>query len=219
LRDSQLGTPTGILVSLRDVSKRKEAEDRLEEDNRKLASQAARDGLTGLLNRRSFDEALSREFRRSKRESRPLGLIMLDVDKFKSFNDLYGHPAGDACLRSVSAAITGMLQRPGDCAARYGGEEFAILLPNTDEAGAIEVAERIRLAARALKRQHAGTRANCVTISAGAASVVPGAALASADGLVQTADRALYAAKRAGRDQVVGASSLDSAPQTHASSR
>jgi PAS domain S-box-containing protein len=101
LRDSQRAMPTGILVSLRDVSKRKEAEDRLEEDNRKLASEAARDGLTGLLNRRSFDEALKREFRRSKRESKPLGLVMLDIDKFKSFNDLYGHPAGDACLRAV----------------------------------------------------------------------------------------------------------------------
>jgi diguanylate cyclase (GGDEF)-like protein/PAS domain S-box-containing protein len=211
LRDAQRGTPTGIIGSLRDASKRKEAEDRLEQDNRQLASQAAKDGLTGLLNRRSFDEALDREFRRAKRESTPLGLVMIDVDKFKSFNDLYGHPAGDACLRSVSAAIAGMLQRPGDSAARYGGEEFAVLLPNTDEAGAIEVAERIRIAVKELKRQHSGTRRNCVTISAGAAAIASGATLSSADGLVQAADCALYAAKHAGRDHVIGATSLDRA--------
>jgi diguanylate cyclase (GGDEF)-like protein len=137
--------------------------------------------------------------------------VMIDVDKFKSFNDLYGHPAGDACLRSVSAAIAGMLQRPGDSAARYGGEEFAVLLPNTDEAGAIEVAERIRIAVKELKRQHSGTRRNCVTISAGAAAIVSGATLSSADGLVQAADCALYAAKHAGRDHVIGATSLDRA--------
>ena len=218
LRDAQRGTPTGIIGSLRDASKRKEAEDRLEQDNRQLASQAAKDGLTGLLNRRSFDEALDREFRRSKRESTPLGLVMIDVDKFKSFNDLYGHPAGDACLRSVSAAIAGMLQRPGDSAARYGGEEFAVLLPNTDEAGAIEVAERIRLAVKDLKREHSGTHRNCVTISAGAASIVADAALSSPDLLVQAADRALYAAKRAGRDHVVGSTSPDGAPNPRAAS-
>jgi diguanylate cyclase (GGDEF)-like protein/PAS domain S-box-containing protein len=209
LRDSQTGAPSGILGSLRDASKRKEAAERLEQDNRQLASQAAEDGLTGLKNRRGFDEAVDREFRRCKREAAPLGLVMIDVDDFKSFNDLYGHPAGDACLRSVSAAIASALQRPGDCAARYGGEEFVILLPNTDEAGAVEVAERIRLAVRRLRLEHSGTSAGHVSISAGAAALAAGGAKAGPDMLIQAADRALYAAKSAGRDAIVAAASLE----------
>lgn len=207
LRDSQTGAPSGIVGSLRDVSKRKEAEDRLERDNRQLALQAAKDGVTGLLNRRAFDETLHREFRRSIRESGRLGLIMIDVDDFKSFNDLYGHPAGDACLRSVGAAIAGALQRPGDCAARYGGEEFAVLLPNTDEAGALEVAERILLAVRRLRIEHTGASKTRVTVSAGAASAISDPAQTSPDALVQAADHALYAAKRGGRDVAVAATS------------
>lgn len=212
LTDPRSGAASGIVGSLRDASKRKEAEDRLEEENRRLAADAAIDGLTGLSNRRAFDEILQREFRRSRRESIPLGLVMIDVDNFKSFNDLYGHPAGDGCLRSVSLAIASAVRRPGDCAARYGGEEFAFILPNTDEAGALEVAERIRLAVRSLEIQHAGSRATVVTISAGVASAIAGATTSIPDALVQEADRALYAAKRAGRDSVVAAATLASQP-------
>jgi diguanylate cyclase (GGDEF)-like protein len=208
LRDSQTGAPSGIVGSLRDVSERKEAEERLEQENRQLALQAAKDGLTGLLNRRAFDETLQREFRRSIRESGRIGLIMIDVDDFKSFNDLRGHSAGDACLRSVGAAIAGALQRPGDCAARYGGDEFVVLLPNTNEAGALEVAERVLLAVKRLGIDHSETRKHRITVSAGAASVNSDPATTDPDALVQAADRALYAAKRAGRDAVVGAAAL-----------
>ncbi len=210
LRDAQTGAPSGILGSLRDASRRKEAEARLKRENRLLASQASKDSLTGLANRRAFDEALEREFWRSRREASHLGLIVMDVDNFKAFNDLYGHPAGDSCLRSVGAAIEGALQRFGDCAARYGGEEFAVLLANTDESGAFDVAERIRLAVKRLALAHSGSQAGCVTVSAGAASIIA-SGFSSAGVLVQRADRALYAAKRAGRDTVVAATSLASA--------
>ena len=101
--------------------------------------QALRDGLTGLANRRCFNETIDREFGRAKRHWQPLSLIMMDIDLFKSFNDRYGHPAGDACLRAVGAAVQGVLSRPCDLVARYGGEEIAILLPETDVAGAINV--------------------------------------------------------------------------------
>jgi diguanylate cyclase (GGDEF)-like protein/PAS domain S-box-containing protein len=206
LTDPRTGAASGIVGSLRDASMRKEAEIRLEQENRRLAADAAIDGLTGLSNRRAFDEVLEREFGRSRRDSTPIGLVMIDVDNFKSFNDLYGHPAGDACLRSVSLAIASAVRGPGDCVARYGGEEFAFILPNTDDAGALDVAERVRLAVRSLEIEHAGTRATVVTISAGVASAIAGATTAVPDALVQEADRALYAAKRAGRDAVVAAS-------------
>jgi diguanylate cyclase (GGDEF)-like protein/PAS domain S-box-containing protein len=209
LRDYRTGAPSGILGSLRDASKRKEAEFRLEQDNRHLASEAAKDGLTGLFNRRAFDEALEREYQRATCESSCLAVIMIDVDNFKAFNDHYGHPAGDVCLRSVSRAISGVLGRPNDCLARYGGEEFVVLLPDTDEKGALACAERIRRAVKSLRLEHAGTAANCVTISAGAASTIPGKSAATRDCLVQSADRALYMAKRAGRDTVCAATPDD----------
>jgi diguanylate cyclase (GGDEF)-like protein len=170
-----------------------------------LASQAAHDGLTGLFNRRSFDIKLEEEFRRARRQSAMLGLVMIDVDNFKAYNDRYGHPAGDACLRSVSAAIEGEIKRPADGVARYGGEEFAVLLPNTDEAGAFEVAERIRLAVKRLGLEHTDSRDKCVTISAGVASLAAGAPASTSGALVQLADRALYAAKQGGRDVVMAA--------------
>lgn len=205
LRDARTGAPSGIVGSLRDASKRKASEQRLKEDNRQLASQAARDGLTGLFNRRTFDIKLEEEFRRARRQSTMLGLIMIDVDGFKSYNDRYGHPAGDACLRAVSAAIESEIKRPGDGVARYGGEEFAVLLPNTGETGALEVAERIRLAVKRLGLEHADARDKRVTISAGVASIAAGAPAAMPSALVQLADRALYAAKQGGRDVVMAA--------------
>jgi diguanylate cyclase (GGDEF)-like protein len=115
---------------------------------------ARQDGLTGLANRRFFDEALEVEFACSRREGKALSLIMIDVDRFKRFNDEYGHPAEDACLRAVANALKGALLRPADVVARYGGEEFAVILPGTQAAGARAVAERMRQATRSLNIRH-----------------------------------------------------------------
>jgi diguanylate cyclase (GGDEF)-like protein/PAS domain S-box-containing protein len=208
LRDERTGAPTGVIGSLRDITIRKAAEDKLEEANRRLAALAGQDGLTGLANRRTFDEALAKEHRRALRERARLALLMIDVDWFKPYNDRYGHPAGDECLRRVSRAIEETLPRPGDVVARFGGEEFAVLLPNTDEAGAAIMADRIRRAVLSLAIEHDASPALVVTISAGVAALAPGA-LEGTDALVRRADQALYRAKHLGRNLVAGASALE----------
>jgi diguanylate cyclase (GGDEF)-like protein len=114
--------------------------------------------LTGLANRRHFEKALEREFRLARRKGTSLGLVMLDADHFKKYNDLYGHPAGDRCLRMIDGAIESGLRRPGDLASRYGGEEFAVLLPDTGLAGAMDVAESIRAALHDAMVEHKGNR-------------------------------------------------------------
>ncbi|MES2740145.1 MAG: sensor domain-containing diguanylate cyclase [Pseudomonadota bacterium] len=182
----------------------------LEAQNATLSRMARTDGLTGLANRRHFDEVLQQELRRARRNRSDLALVMLDVDCFKKYNDLYGHPAGDACLRRVSAAIAGCLRRPCDLAARYGGEEFAVLLPETGEAGAAMVAERIRAEVCRQGLVHAGNAHRVVTISAGVHAVAPLEADEAA-ALVAGADRALYRAKSDGRNRVCGA--LDPQPR------
>ncbi|WP_158814422.1 PAS domain S-box protein [Methylocapsa sp. S129] len=207
LKDPQTGAVTGIIGTVRDISARKVVEDQLAEANRRLEALAAQDGLTGLANRRAFDDALTREYNRAKREGTRLGLIMIDVDWFKAFNDRYGHPAGDECLRQISAAIRTTVLRPGDMAARYGGEEFAALLPNTDEHGAATIAERIRKAVLLLAMEHHTGANRVVTISAGAAAAQDSFE-EGPDALLQNADRALYRAKDSGRNMVVRASSL-----------
>jgi len=216
LRDAETGSPIGIVGTIRDISSRKAIEEQLAEAYRRLEVLAREDGLTGLANRRVFDDSLVREFRRAYRAKRSLALIMIDVDQFKPFNDQYGHPAGDECLRLISGAIKVTTRRPGDLATRYGGEEFAVLLPDTDESGASEVAERIRRAVAELSLQHAGVRIKCTTISAGVAAVTPqkfgGSGAAAA--LVDAADRALYRAKRAGRNAVIRASAEDSSTKS-----
>ncbi len=160
------------------------------------------DGLTGIANRRRFDEALAREWRRCGRSRLPLSLILLDVDHFKAYNDHYGHQAGDECLRAVARGLAGAMNRPGDLVARYGGEEFACLLPETDEAGAAGVADRLRQAVAGLGLPHGHSPvAGHVTISLGIAAARPQAGTPP-DGLTRSADRFLYEAKRAGRDCV-----------------
>jgi diguanylate cyclase (GGDEF)-like protein/PAS domain S-box-containing protein len=192
----------GFISSTRDVSARKEAEDRLAEANRQLEVLARRDGLTGLANRRQFDETLETEFRRAIRENTPLSLIMIDVDRFKAFNDKYGHPGGDRCLRRIALALMDVANRPADLGARYGGEEFALLLPNTSKAGALAIAERARCAVRSLAIEHRETPEKIVTISLGVAWLVRGQRRNEAEDLVKTADVALYASKAGGRDMV-----------------
>lgn len=161
------------------------------------------DGLTGLANRRHFDRTLARDWERSRRDGTPLAFIMLDLDRFKDFNDRYGHMAGDDCLRAVADAISDTVSRGGDFAARYGGEEFVVLLPDTDARGASLIAERIRDAVAERGIPHASSRAGVVTLSAGVASVTPDAQVPSSQSLVDAADEALYEAKDRGRNRVV----------------
>jgi diguanylate cyclase (GGDEF)-like protein len=179
------------------------ARDALASLNATLEKLALQDGLTGLANRRQFDVSLGNEFSRATRQGTPLGLAMIDVDHFKAYNDHYGHAAGDDCLRAVARAIRQQTpKRAGDLAARYGGEEMAVLLPNTDAAGTEAVAERMRAAVAALQLPHAGSPLGIVTISGGAASLVPRRGVDHATMLVEQADGALYAAKGAGRNRV-----------------
>ena len=174
----------------------------LEDANRQLSILVRQDGLTGLGNRRHFDDMLGTEYRRAMRMGTPLTLIMVDVDRFKAFNDLYGHPAGDACLQAVARALAGSLRRPADLAVRYGGEEFAVLLPSTDEAGALVSAQRIQDAIRGAAVPHAGSDGGAVSLSLGVAVLLPGEGGDGPAALVEAADTALYAAKRAGRNRV-----------------
>lgn len=166
-----------------------------------LTRLATLDGLTGIANRRSFDAALQREWRRLARNAQALSVILLDVDHFKQFNDSYGHAAGDECLRKVARAVANVVRRPADLAARYGGEEFVVLLPETDLQGAATAAESIRKAVAALQIPHAkSSAADHVTVSLGVAQAMPsdkGDPLA----LVTAADRQLYAAKAEGRNR------------------
>lgn len=159
------------------------------------------DGLTGVANRRCFDEYLQQEWMRMKQAKLPLALILCDVDHFKCYNDAYGHQAGDRCLQEVAKAIDCSIQRPGDLAARYGGEEFAIILPNTPETGALKVADAIAANVRQLKIVHAES-STCphVSLSMGICAIVPSQNCLPQD-LIETADRALYSAKKQGRNQ------------------
>lgn len=173
----------------------------------RLRAVAVTDALTGVANRRSFDEALPLEWARAHRTGQPLSLLMVDVDHFKAYNDCYGHPGGDECLRNVGSAMGLALRRPTDLLTRYGGEEFAALLPATDLAGAEDVAARIHSALQAAALPHArSTTAAHVTVSIGIGLYLPGALAASAAGsppdgneLTRVADEALYAAKQSGR--------------------
>lgn len=179
------------------------ARERLQERNAVLTELAERDGLTGISNRRHFEEALQREIARAARSGKPLSLIMLDVDYFKKYNDQYGHVAGDNCLQQIAAALPGSLDRPSDFPARYGGEEFIVLLPETDGDGAFQVAERIRCAIVALDIEHAGNPSGVVTVSLGVCTVLIDAGAPPApETLVEQADCQLYQAKRLGRNRV-----------------
>jgi diguanylate cyclase (GGDEF)-like protein len=175
-------------------------------NNEALQTLARRDGLTGISNRRHFDELLDEEFRRARRLESSLALVMIDIDFFKGYNDRYGHQAGDECLRRVSTAVKHALLRPGDTAARYGGEEIVVLLPYSDAAGAMTIAERVRGAVAALAIEHLQSPHGVVTVSAGFSAMIPHGHNAAAD-LLSDADRALYQAKKDGRNQVCAGTS------------
>ncbi|MBE9010945.1 CHASE2 domain-containing protein [Pseudanabaenaceae cyanobacterium LEGE 13415] len=161
------------------------------------------DSLTQLANRRSFDEALGREWERAWRSHSPLAVILCDVDYFKRYNDTYGHASGDDCLRKVSAAICRSVKRSVDITARYGGEEFIVLLPNTNAKGAVIVAERIRSEVESMQLEHSGSQISpFVTLSLGVSSIVPSSSI-TPKVWIEVADMGLYEAKQAGRNCVV----------------
>ncbi|GGZ05245.1 diguanylate cyclase [Pseudoduganella plicata] len=198
---SEDGTLVAVVETLRDMTAEKQAQIALEQ-------LATRDGLTGLANRRCFDDTLHAEWQRALRQGQPLSLLMVDVDNFKQYNDAYGHVGGDACLQRIAGAVANEM-RANDLVARYGGEEFAVILPNQALKGAAIVAERIRCRVEQLRLPNLGVGNQCVTVSIGAATV-----LAAPDtdpaGLIATADAALYRAKHMGRNRI--GLTLDAAP-------
>lgn len=195
------GKPEGYVTVARDVTERKRAEAR-------LSALARTDAVTGLANRRAFDEALEREWHRARREETPLSLLLVDADRFKLFNDTYGHPEGDACLKRLADAAAGIGRRPADMVARYGGEELAILLPDTAAENALSLAEQLRGDIEAMGLAHeANPPAGVVTVSVGVATDHPWSTPRGAPAsLVAAADASLYRAKRTGRNRVVAAS-------------
>ena len=174
---------------------------KLDAANQELVRIASSDGLTGVANRRYFDEAMSIEWRRARRHSNSMALLMCDIDHFKLYNDTYGHLAGDECLRKIAAAISRNTERPSDTVARYGGEEFAVILAETTIGGALMVAEKIRHAISELNIPHVSSPTGQVALSIGIASAAPGFDNPP-DDLIIAADKALYRAKKEGRDRV-----------------
>lgn len=183
----------------------RESQQQLLEANLVLQRLMNSDGLTGLSNRRHFDEYLEMEWRRSQREQVPVSLLMIDVDYFKPFNDNYGHLPGDEVLRQVAATIRDCCGRPSDLPARFGGEEFVLVLPGTPLDGALVVAEKIRTAVQTLNIPHPmADTCGVLTVSIGVAAVDPGQ-LSQQQELLEKADRALYLAKRGGRNRTATA--------------
>jgi diguanylate cyclase (GGDEF)-like protein len=192
------GKLLAVVETLRDMTDQKRAETALQ-------TLAASDGLTGLANRRCFDQALAAEWSRAQRAKKPLSLLFADVDHFKLYNDLHGHQKGDDCLRQVAALVGENALRPADLSARYGGEEFAIIMPETENEGARKVAERLRRSLAALRLAHGAPGAGSVlTLSIGIVTQIP-SDLVCSDWLLRQADQALYAAKHSGRNRVVSA--------------
>ncbi len=179
---------------------------KLDEANQELTRLSSLDGLTSIANRRQFDETLLREWRRASRQGKPLALLLSDVDRFKQFNDGYGHQVGDECLNAVARTFAAALRRPADLVARYGGEEFAVILPDTDITGALQVAEGMRSAVENLRITHRYSQdGGVVTVSIGVASVIPGRSEGRPADLLKAADDALYQAKERGRNRIAAA--------------
>jgi diguanylate cyclase (GGDEF)-like protein len=183
----------------------------LHDTNARLTLLAALDGLTGIANRRCFDERFLQEWNRALRHRKPISLAMIDLDNFKQFNDLYGHLAGDRCLCAVADALSRQTKRPEDLVARFGGEEFTLLLPHTTADGAFKVVERIRAAVVALDIDHIGNSWKHVTVSIGYATLTPTIAGDGSSRLIQLADAALYQAKSRGRNRIETLSSIEAA--------
>jgi diguanylate cyclase (GGDEF)-like protein/PAS domain S-box-containing protein len=187
------GRLSAVVETLRDMTDEKMAQIALEQ-------LATRDGLTGLANRRCFDDTLQAEWSRALRQRQPLSLLMVDVDNFKAYNDANGHLGGDECLKRIATAVASEM-RANDLVARYGGEEFAVILPNQSLKGAASVAERIRTRVEQLQVPNRLAVDQLVTVSIGAATALPSIDATPSD-LVATADGALYRAKHMGRNRI-----------------
>lgn len=191
----------GIVAVSRDITERLEKEKRLHEANVMLRYISNMDGLTGIANRRYFDEKLQEEWNRLKRKSNPFSAIMIDIDFFKKFNDFNGHQAGDECLRQIASVLKNTVKRPGDFAARYGGEEFVILLPETDKEGAAHVAQLLQANVKNLNIPYISTEKEpIVSISVGSATLIPNEKTKPED-LIKLADTELYIAKESRQNQ------------------
>lgn len=203
------GEVIGVIGISIDVTERKQAEQviqglihRLETEKGNAQQNALTDSLTGIANRRHFDDTLKREFTRAKRSKNLLSMIMLDIDHFKKFNDRFGHLAGDSCLRMVADALQAAVGRAPDFVARYGGDEFVVILPDTGECGATVVAERIRKSVETLSLPY-GDRdtAGCITVSLGVITIHPDRSI-PLDKVIDLVDRTLYCAKAGGRNRL-----------------
>lgn len=200
-RNDSTDEPIGFVNVVRNIASRKAAEEELSLAYSRVETLAMVDGLTGVANRRQFDTVMALELRRARRDGSTLSLLMIDVDYFKSYNDLYGHILGDDCLRRLCAAAQGAIQRVTDLFARYGGEEFVVVLPNTDSEGARLVAEEIRAAVERCRLPHAGSPHGFITVSIGCASQTMSPDTTD-NPLLQAADDALYRAKAADRNRI-----------------
>lgn len=190
-----------IWSSVEDITDHKQAEEELARLYKEVEQLSFQDGLTGIANRRMFDKTLDREWSRAQRERSPLSLIMLDIDYFKQYNDYYGHQQGDECLKLVAKALCGVSKRAIDLIGRYGGEEFVLLLPETNETQAVQLAEQCFSAVNQQKLPHElSTVDDVVTVSAGVSTIIPLGETQSST-LIETADKLLYQAKQKGRNR------------------
>jgi diguanylate cyclase (GGDEF)-like protein/PAS domain S-box-containing protein len=206
--DPDTGARSGILNIIRDIRERKQTEQQLQEAYRAVEALAVMDALTGLSNRRRFDQYLATEWRRAMRDRKPLSMLLIDADLFKSYNDCYGHLRGDSCLKQIAESALDVVTRPGDLVARFGGEEFAIILPDTRNQGAMQVATEVCDALRGRKLSHKSSPFGIATISVGCATIIPKLGQKATD-LIEMADKALYSAKRAGRNQVCNSNAVE----------